>query len=91
MRTLFVSILSLGALTSVALAEESVVLTEAQMDTVTASGTVVRAGRGGDAVAISAAAIIVGGEVDASTLTATSDVATATGGAGGAASFTPAP
>ena len=91
MRTLFVSILSLSALTSVALAEESVVLTEAQMDTVTASGTVVRGGRGGDAVAVSAAVIFVRGNVDDSTLTATSDVATATGGAGGAATFTPAP
>ena len=41
-------------------------------------------GRGGDAAAISVAAIIVGGDVDDSTLTATSGDATATGGAGGA-------
>ena len=41
-------------------------------------------GRGGDAVAISAAVIFVGGDVDDSTLTATSGDATATGGAGGA-------
>ncbi len=40
-------------------------------------------GRGGDAAAISVAAIIVGGDVDDSTLTATSGNATATGGAGG--------
>ena len=41
-------------------------------------------GRGGDAAAISVAAIIVEGDVDDSTLTATSGNATATGGAGGA-------
>ena len=46
----------------------------------------VRGGRGGDALAISAAVILVGGVVDDSTLTATSGDATATGGAGGAAS-----
>ena len=40
-------------------------------------------GRGGDAAAISVAAIIVEGDVDDSTLTATSGNATATGGAGG--------
>ena len=43
-----------------------------------------RGGRGGDAVAVSAAVIFVGGDVDDSTLTATSGDATATGGAGGA-------
>jgi hypothetical protein len=43
-----------------------------------------RGGRGGDAVAISAAVIFVGGDVDDSTLTATSGDATATGGDGGA-------
>ncbi len=40
-------------------------------------------GRGGDAVAISAAAIFVQGNVDDSELSATSGVATATGGDGG--------
>jgi hypothetical protein len=40
-------------------------------------------GRGGDALAVSAAVIFVGGDVDDSTLTATSGNATATGGAGG--------
>src|SRR3954468_6159021 len=40
-------------------------------------------GGGGDALAVSAATIIVEGNVTNSTLTATSDVATATGGAGG--------
>ncbi len=43
-----------------------------------------RGGRGGDAIAVSAAVIFVGGDVDDSTLTATSGNATATGGAGGA-------
>ena len=41
-------------------------------------------GRGGDAIAVSAAVIFVGGDVDDSTLSATSGNATATGGAGGA-------
>ena len=41
-------------------------------------------GRGGDALAISAAVIFVGGDVDDSTLTATSATASATGGDGGA-------
>ena len=40
-------------------------------------------GRGGDAIAISAAAIFVEGNVDDSELSATSGVATATGGDGG--------
>jgi hypothetical protein len=49
-------------------------------------------GRGGDAVAVSAAAtIIVEGNVIGGTFTATSGVATAMGGAGGAGSFTGAP
>ena len=43
-----------------------------------------RGGRGGDALAISAAVIIINGDVDDSTLTAESGNATATGGAGGA-------
>jgi hypothetical protein len=41
--------------------------------------------RGGDALAISAAVIFVNGNVNNSTLTATSDAATATGGNGGTA------
>jgi hypothetical protein len=39
--------------------------------------------RGGDALAVSAAVVYVGGDVDDSMLTATSADATATGGAGG--------
>ena len=41
-------------------------------------------GRGGDAIAVPAAVIFVGGDVDDSTLTATSGDAAATGGNGGA-------
>jgi hypothetical protein len=48
-----------------------------------AGGAGGRGGRGGDAVAISAAAIFVEGNVDDSDLSATSGVATATGGDGG--------
>ena len=40
-------------------------------------------GRGGDAVAISVAAIFVGGDANGSTLTAMSGAATANGGDGG--------
>ena len=40
-------------------------------------------GRGGDAFAVSAAVIFVGGDANGSILTATSGAATATGGAGG--------
>ena len=79
MRTLLVSALALGALTSAALAEEPVLLTDAQMDAVSAGGIRVR---GGTAIAVSAAVIVVeaGGAVSGGTLTATSDAATATGG-----------
>ena len=63
-----------------------ITLTDAELDAVSGGqgGRGGRGGRGGDAVAISAAAIFVGGDVDDSTLTATSGVATATGGDGGA-------
>ena len=76
MRTVLVSALALGALTSAALAEEPVVLTDAQMDAITAGQRV----EGGDALAISAAVIFVGGNVNNSTLIAISGDATATGG-----------
>jgi hypothetical protein len=82
MRTLLVSALALGALTSAALAEEPVVLTDAQMDAVSAGGIRVRSG---DAIAVSAAVIVL--DVDGSvtitggTLSATSAAATATSGA----------
>ena len=46
-----------------------------------AGGAGGRGGRGGDAIAVSAAVIFVGGDVDDSTLSATSAAATATGGA----------
>ncbi len=62
-----------------------ITLTDAELDAVSGGqgGNGERGGRGGDALAISAAAIFVGGNVDDSTLTATSGDATATGGAGG--------
>jgi hypothetical protein len=62
------------------------ILSDAELDLVAAAGrkTVNRGGRGGDAVAISAAVVYVGGDVKCSTITATSGDATATGGAGGA-------
>jgi hypothetical protein len=62
------------------------ILTDAELDLVAAAGrkTVNRGGRGGNAVAISAAVIIVGDDVKYSELTATAGSATATGGAGGA-------
>jgi hypothetical protein len=80
MRTLLVSALALGALTSAALAEEPVLLTDAQMDAVSAGGIRVR---GGTALAVSAAVIVVeaGGAVSGGTFTATSVTATAAGGA----------
>jgi hypothetical protein len=79
MRTLLVSALALGALTSAALAEEPVVLTDAQMDAVSAGGIRVR---GGTAIAVSAAVIEVeaGGAVSGGSFSATSATATATGG-----------
>ncbi len=66
-----------------------ITLTDAELDAVCGGqggngGNGGNGGRGGDALAISAAAILVGGDVDDSTLTATSAAATATGGAGGA-------
>ena len=87
MRTLLVSALALGALTSAALAEEPVLLTDAQMDAVSAGGIRVR---GGTAIAVSAAVIVVeaGGAVSGGTLTATSAGATATGGAASCESCT---
>ena len=81
MRTLLVSALALGALTSAALAEEPVLLTDAQMDAVSAGGIRVR---GGTALAVSAAVIVVeaGGAVSGGgTFTASSGAAEATGGA----------
>jgi hypothetical protein len=80
MRTLLVSALALGALTSAALAEEPVLLTDAQMDAVSAGGIRVR---GGTALAVSAAVIVVeaGGAVSGGGFSATSATATATGGA----------
>jgi hypothetical protein len=80
MRTLLVSALALGALTSAALAEEPVLLTDAQMDAVSAGGIRVR---GGTAIAVSAAVIVVeaGGAVSGGSFTAMSAGATATGGA----------
>ncbi len=62
-----------------------ITLTDAELDAVSGGqgGRGGRGGRGGDAIAISAAVIFVGGDVDDSTLTATSAAATATGGAGG--------
>jgi hypothetical protein len=79
MRTLLVSALALGALTSAALAEEPVLLTDAQMDAVSAGGIRVR---GGTALAVSAAVIVVeaGGAVSGGGFSATSATATATGG-----------
>jgi hypothetical protein len=79
MRTLLVSALALGALTSAALAEEPVLLTDAQMDAVSAGGIRVR---GGTAIAVSAAVIVVeaGGAVSGGSFSATSATATATGG-----------
>jgi hypothetical protein len=62
---------------------EILTLTDAELDLV--AGGQVTGGAGGFAVAISAAVIVVGGNVDDSTLTATSGPAEATGGAGGAA------
>jgi hypothetical protein len=76
MRTVLVSALALGALTSAALAGEPVLLTDAQMDAVSAGQGV----EGGDALAISAAVIFVGGNVNNSTLIAISGDAAATGG-----------
>jgi hypothetical protein len=80
MRTVLVSALALGALTSAALAEEPVLLTDAQMDAVSAGGIRVR---GGTAIAVSAAVIVVetDGAVSGGTFTAESGTATATGGA----------
>ena len=80
MRTLLVSALALGALTSAALAEEPVLLTDAQMDAVSAGGIRVR---GGGALAVSAAVIVVeaGGAISGGTFSATSAGATAVGGA----------
>ena len=60
---------------------EILTLTDAELDLVT--GGQATGGAGGFAVAISAAVIFVGGDVDDSTLTATAGDATATGGAGG--------
>ncbi len=63
-----------------------ITLTDAELDAVY-GGAPARGGnggRGGDAVAISAAVIFVGGSVAGSTLAATSAAATATGGDGGA-------
>ncbi len=59
-----------------------ITLTDAELDAVS-GGQGGPGGRGGDALAVSAAVIFVGGNVDDSTLTATSGDATATGGAGG--------
>ncbi len=63
-----------------------ITLTDAELDAVSGGqgGRGGRGGRGGDALAVSAAVIFFGGDVDDSTLTATSAAATATGGAGGA-------
>ena len=60
-----------------------ITLTDAELDAVS-GGQAGAGGRGGDAFAISAAVIFAGGNVDDSTLTATSGDATATGGDGGA-------
>ena len=60
---------------------EILTLTDAELDLVT--GGQVIGGRGGDAVAASAAVIFVGGDVGGSDLTATSGATTATGGLGG--------
>jgi hypothetical protein len=78
MRTLLVSALALGALTSAALAEEPVVLTDAQMDAVSAGGIRVRSGT---SIAISASVIVVDADGAVSgTFTATPGTASATGG-----------
>ncbi len=64
-----------------------ITLTDAELDAVCGGLRIANGGnggRGGDAVAISAAVIFVGGSVADSTLAATSGVATAAGGAGGA-------
>ena len=62
-----------------------ITLTDAELDAVSGGqgGRGGRGGRGGNAIAISAAVIFVGGDVDDSTLRATSAAATASGGAGG--------
>jgi bacteriocin-like protein len=62
-----------------------ITLTDAELDAVSGGqgGRGGRGGRGGDAIAVSAAVIFVGGNVDDSTLSATSGDATAAGGAGG--------
>ena len=65
-----------------------IMLTDAELDAVCGGqggngGNGGNGGRGGDALAISAAAILVGGNVDTGTFTATSADATAAGGAGG--------
>ena len=62
---------------------EILTLTDAELDLV--AGGQVTGGNGGFALAISAAVIAVEGDVDDSTLTATSGAAAAVGGAGGAA------
>ena len=63
-----------------------ITLTDAELDAVCGGLRIANGGnggRGGDAVAISAAVILVGGDVADSTLTATSAAATAIGGDGG--------
>ncbi len=63
-----------------------ITLTDAELDAVCGGLRIANGGnggRGGDAVAISAAVIFVDGSVANSTFTATSAAATATGGAGG--------
>ena len=62
---------------------EILTLTDAELDLVT--GGQATGGAGGFAAAISAAVIVVQGNVDDSEIAATSGVAEATGGAGGAA------